>query len=74
MEASLLDIMANTADNDCEERPVNRYGSPIARRSSGDVGETSDILSKTKLNEKSLTVIQATAIAAPKILVLMRRC
>ena len=30
--------------------------------------------SKTKLNEKSLTVIQATAIAAPKILVLMRRC
>ena len=74
MEASLLDIMANTADNDCEERPFNRYGSPIARRSSGDVGETSDILSKTKLNEKSLTVIQATAIAAPKILVLMRRC
>ena len=38
MEESFLDIKANTADNDCEERPVNRYGSPIARRSSGDVG------------------------------------
>ena len=29
-----------TVDSDHEERPVNRYGSPIARRSSGDVGET----------------------------------
>ena len=38
MEESLLDITANSADTDCEERPVNRYGSPIARRSSGDVG------------------------------------
>ena len=38
MEESLLDIMANSADTDCEERPVNRYGPPIARRSSGDVG------------------------------------
>ena len=38
MEESLLDITANSADTDCEERPVNRYGSPIARRSSGHVG------------------------------------
>ena len=38
MEESLLGITANSADTDCEERPVNRYGSPIARRSSGDVG------------------------------------
>ena len=38
MEENLLDITANSADTDCEERPVNRYGSPIARRSSGDVG------------------------------------
>ena len=37
MEESLLDITANSADTDCEERPVNRYGSPIARRSRGDV-------------------------------------
>ena len=37
MEQSLFDITANSADTDCEERPVNRYGSPIARRSSGDV-------------------------------------
>ena len=35
---SPLDITANSADTDCEERPVNRYGSPIARRSSGNVG------------------------------------
>ena len=26
MEESLLDITANSADTDCEERPVNRYG------------------------------------------------
>ena len=39
MEESLLHITANSADTDCEEGPVNRYGSPIARRSSGDVGE-----------------------------------
>ena len=38
MEESLLDITVNGADTDCEERPVNRYGSPIACRSSGDVG------------------------------------
>ena len=38
MEESLLDITANSADTDCEERPVNGYGSPIVRRSSGDVG------------------------------------
>ena len=38
MEESILDITANSADTDCEERPVNRYGSPTARRSSGDVG------------------------------------
>ena len=38
MEESLLDITANSADTDCEERPVNRCGSPKARRSSGDVG------------------------------------
>ena len=38
MEESLSDIAANGADTNCEERPVNRYGSPIARRSSGDVG------------------------------------
>ena len=38
MEESLLDITANSADTDCEERPVNRNGSPIARRSSVDVG------------------------------------
>ena len=38
MDESLLDIMANSADTDCEERPINHYGSPIARRSSGDVG------------------------------------
>ena len=38
MQESLLDMTANSADTDCEERPVNRYGSPIARRSSGDVG------------------------------------
>ena len=36
-EESLLDITANSADTDCEERPVNRYGSPIPHRSSGDV-------------------------------------
>ena len=38
MEESILDIAANSADAVCEERAVNRYGSPIARRSSGDVG------------------------------------
>ena len=38
MGESLLDITANSPDTDCEERPVNRYGSPIAHRSSGDVG------------------------------------
>ena len=38
MEKSVLDVTANNADTDCEERPVNRYGSPIAFRSSGDVG------------------------------------
>ena len=37
MEESLLEITANSADTDCEERPVNRYGSPVARMSSGDV-------------------------------------
>lgn len=42
-EERLLDITANSADTECEERPVNRYGSPIARRSSGDVGETSQV-------------------------------
>ena len=36
MKESLLDITANSADTDCEERHVNRYGSPIACRSSGD--------------------------------------
>ena len=35
MEESILDITANSADSDCEERPVNRYGSPIARRTNG---------------------------------------
>ena len=38
MEESLLDITANSADTYCEEQPVNRYGSPIGRRSGGDVG------------------------------------
>ena len=37
-ETSLLDVMVNSADTDCEERPVNCYGSPLARRSSGNVG------------------------------------
>ena len=37
MEESLLDIIVNSADTDCEGQPVNRYGSPIAHRSSGDV-------------------------------------
>ena len=37
MEESLLDITANSVDTDCEERPVNRYGSAIACRSIGDV-------------------------------------
>ena len=43
MEGSPLYTTANSADIGCEERPVNRYGSPIARRSSGDVGETSQV-------------------------------
>ena len=43
MEGSLLDTMANSADTNCAERPVNHYGSAIARRSSGDVGETSQV-------------------------------
>ena len=38
MEESLLDITANSGDTECEERPVSRYGSPIACRSGGDVG------------------------------------
>ena len=56
MEASLLDIMANTADNDCEERPVNRYGSPIARRSFRDVGETSQVPSSRVVRLDELLV------------------
>ena len=43
MEESLLDVTANSADTDCEERPVNGYGSPIASRSIGNVGETSQV-------------------------------
>ena len=37
MEESLLDITVNSADTDYEQQPVNRYGSPIAHRSSGNV-------------------------------------
>ena len=38
MDERFLEI---TAESDREERHANRYDSPIARRSSGDVGETS---------------------------------
>ena len=56
-EESLLDIMANSADTECEERPVNRYGSPLARRSSGDVGETAQVPSSRVVSFDELLVL-----------------
>ena len=56
-EERLLDITANSADTECEERPVNRYGSPIARRSSGDVGETSQVPSSRVVSSNELLVL-----------------
>ena len=56
MEESLLDVTANSADTDCEERPVNRYGSPIARRSIGNVGETSQVPSSRVVSCDELLV------------------
>ena len=56
-EESVLDITANSADTECEERPVNRYGSPIARRSSGDVGETSQVPSSRVVSCDELIVL-----------------
>ena len=56
-EESLLDITANSADTECEERPVDRYGSPIARRSSGDVGETSQVPSSRVVSCDELLVL-----------------
>ena len=56
-EESLLDITANSADTECEERPVNRYGSPIARRSSGDVGEPSQVPSSRVVSCDELLVL-----------------
>lgn len=41
MDESLLDISVADYDADFDERPVNRYGSPIAHRSCSDVVETS---------------------------------
>ena len=43
MDATFLDITADSVGSDCEERPVKRYGSSIARRSNGDVGKTSQV-------------------------------
>ena len=56
-EEILLDISAKSADTECEERPVNRYGSPIARRSSGDVGETSQVPSSRVVSSNELLVL-----------------
>ena len=55
-EEILLDISAKSADTECEERPVNRYGSPIARRSSGDVVETSQVPSSRVVRFDELLV------------------
>ena len=56
-EERLLDITANSADTECEERPVNCYGSPIARRSSGDVVETSQVPSSRVVSCDELLVL-----------------
>ena len=56
-EESVLDITANSADTECEERPVNRYGSPLARRSSGDVGETAQVPSSRVVSFDELLVL-----------------
>ena len=56
-EESLLDITANSADTECEERPVDRYGSPIARRRAGDVGETSQVPSSRVVSCGELLVL-----------------
>ena len=56
-EESVLDITANSADTECEERPFNRYGSPLARRSSGDVGETAQVPSSRVVSFDELLVL-----------------
>lgn len=57
MGESLLDVTVNSADTDCEERPVNHYGSPIASRSIGNVRETSQVLSSRVVSCDELLVI-----------------
>ena len=62
MEGSLLDIMAISADTNCEERTINHYGSPIARRSSGNVGETLQVPSSRVVSCNELLVFDGGVI------------